>query len=354
MKQIMRLAGYVLGLLLLVYVAILYNSVALLFTAVILFLLPPLELFMLFLQYHGITISSSCIADSVTKGDNCYLWLTVTNNSHFPLLLLSLTVSEQDGSKTQEVSVTLNPRESRKYEVSFPMERCGIRRLYLQEGWLQDYMGWFRLPLRQSFEESTIVVYPKEQVQELTKEQAILNQDAEEGPESVKRGQKNDQPLGVRPYIAGDSLKYIHWNMSAKRGELFVREYSEDSNAMYLMLIEVFSLNRLSIEEQENTYQALSTLSCSLLAAGCSHYAAIIYSEAGSGSPLIKRYCVTEQQELKAYLYALYQLVEQPEEKQRNRTHKSKTIKLTKEQRLDLYNQYYYPFPRECVSYIPE
>lgn len=354
MKQIIKWAGYVLVLLLLVYVAVLYNSVALLAVAVVLFLLPPIELLLLLIQRCGISLSVMQTEEAVTKGDTCHLWLTVTNAVYFPLLLLSLTFVEQNREQQQEVTITLNARESRQYEVSFAMEHCGIKRIRLQKGWLQDYMGWFRIPFSKSLLENCITVYPKEQVQILTLKTSSQNQDTQDETESDKRGQGKDQFLGVRPYISGDSLKHIHWKMSAKQGDLYVREYSEDIRAMHLILLNVPALKMLSLEEQEYAYEAFITLSCSLLEAECSHYAAIIYLKPLGSTPAIKRYSITQKQETRACLYELYEFMEEGIRIRRGRIISKDTTVWTKTQQLAIYNQHYTPFPQECVSCIPE
>ena len=292
--------------------------------------------------------------EAVTKGDACHLWLTVTNAAYFPLLLLSLTFVEQNREQQQEVAITLNARESRQYEVVFAMEHCGIKKIHLQKGWLQDYMGWFRIPFSKSLLENCVTVYPKEQVQILTLKTSSQNQDTQDETESDKRGQAKDQFLGVRPYISGDSLKHIHWKMSAKQGELYVREYSEDIRAMHLILLDVPALKKLSPEEQEHAYEAFMALSCSLLEAECSHYAAIIYLKPPGSNPVIKRYSVTKKQETRACLYELYEFMEEGTMIPRYRASAKKTKTLTKNQQLAIYNQHYTPFSQECVSCIPE
>lgn len=40
------------------------------------------------------------------------------------------------------------------------------------------------------------------------------------------------EPIDVREYIAGDSLRRIHWKLSSKSDELFVREFSDGGNAV--------------------------------------------------------------------------------------------------------------------------
>lgn len=353
MKHIMKWIGYVFALLLLGYVAILYNSVALLFVVVVLALLPPLELLLLAIQSHWLMISITQGAEEVTRGTACHLWLTVTNQTSFPLLLLSLTFMEQDSRNQQEVAVTLNAKESRQYEIPFVMECCGIKRICLQQGWFQDYMGWFQFPFLKSLEECSVTVYPKEQVKLPTLKAVMQGQDTQDEAESMKRGQEKDQFLGVRPYATGDSLKHIHWKMSAKQDDLYVREYSEDIRAMYLILIDADALKSFSVDEQEHAYDDIMTLGCSLLEEGCSHYIAIIYEERQNAVPVIRRYLITRRQEIRTCLYALYECIGKPEGIRQLKATK-RTKSLTKQQRLTIYNQHYPPFSSECVSCIPD
>lgn len=39
------------------------------------------------------------------------------------------------------------------------------------------------------------------------------------------------QPRGVREYVSGDALRYVHWPSTAKRGELLVKEFETGSQA---------------------------------------------------------------------------------------------------------------------------
>lgn len=353
MKHIIKWMGYVAALLLLGYVAILYNSMALLLVVVVLVLLPPLELLLLVIQSHWLMVSIAQTAKSVIKGNACHLWLTVTNRTHFPLLLLSLTFVEQDSQKQREVAITLNAKESRQYEIPFVMEYCGIKHICLQQGWFHDYMGWFKLPFLKPLEECSVTVYPREQLNLPTLKTVMQGQDTQDEAESMKRGQVKDQFFGVRPYVAGDSMKHIHWKMSAKQDELYVREYSEALRAMYLVLVNVPALKSFSVDEQERAYDTIMTLGCSLLEEGCSHYIAFIYEEQGNAIPVTQRYFITRRQEIRTCLDALYEHIEESVGIRRLKASK-RTKCLTRQQQLTIYNQHYPPFSLECVSCIPD
>ncbi len=46
------------------------------------------------------------------------------------------------------------------------------------------------------------------------------------------------EPRGVREYVSGDSIRYIHWRSSAKAGQLLVKEFEAGSNAAAAFVIQ--------------------------------------------------------------------------------------------------------------------
>ncbi|MBW7927393.1 MAG: DUF58 domain-containing protein [Fimbriimonadaceae bacterium] len=46
------------------------------------------------------------------------------------------------------------------------------------------------------------------------------------------------EPYGVREYIHGDSLRFVHWRSSARAGRLLVREFETGSNASVVFLFQ--------------------------------------------------------------------------------------------------------------------
>ncbi|MBI1756551.1 MAG: DUF58 domain-containing protein, partial [Fimbriimonas ginsengisoli] len=46
------------------------------------------------------------------------------------------------------------------------------------------------------------------------------------------------EPRGVREYVSGDSLRYVHWPSSARHGQLLVKEFEAGSNAAAAFVIQ--------------------------------------------------------------------------------------------------------------------
>ena len=64
---------------------------------------------------------------------------------------------------------------------------------------------------------------------------------------------------GVRPYVKGDNLRQVHWRVSAKQGDLFVRDYLMQRNATVNVVVDA----RASVNQfAGQTHVFESSLSC--------------------------------------------------------------------------------------------
>lgn len=46
------------------------------------------------------------------------------------------------------------------------------------------------------------------------------------------------EPHGVRPYLAGDGIRFVDWRVTARKGRLHVREFTEDRGTDVLMVLD--------------------------------------------------------------------------------------------------------------------
>ena len=63
---------------------------------------------------------------------------------------------------------------------------------------------------------------------------------------------------GVRPYRPGDSIQWIHWKSSARRGELMVREFDASLSPELLLVVEPWLPNSPSDGDRTHLEDALS------------------------------------------------------------------------------------------------
>ena len=65
------------------------------------------------------------------------------------------------------------------------------------------------------------------------------------GAEAIKRkrGMEEDEFYALRPWRPGDSKKQIHWRTSAKQGQPIVKQYDQQDNRDFAMLLDLHSTN---------------------------------------------------------------------------------------------------------------
>ncbi len=86
--------------------------------------------------------------------------------------------------------------------------------------------------------------------------------------DSLRSGTDASETLKLRPFQKGDELRNIHWKLSAKAGELVVRENSMPRGCPVAVLVEAFG------GDQEAMLQCAASLSFCLMDQECPHYVA--------------------------------------------------------------------------------
>ena len=113
-----------------------------------------------------------------------------------------------------------------------PTEHCGALAVRLHRPRCQDYLGLFRLPIRR-MDEVAVLVRPlpqaPEKVPDLSRFQACIWQ--------PKPGGGFSENHELRLYRPGDSLKQVHWKLSAKTGQLITREPMEPKQSQLLLTL---------------------------------------------------------------------------------------------------------------------
>lgn len=117
---------------------------------------------------------------------------------------------------------------------ALPTQHCGALSVRLHRPRCQDYLGLFRLPVTKR-DETAVLVRPlplaPEKVPDLSRFQA--------GTWQPKPGGGFSENHELRLYRPGDSLKQVHWKLSAKTGQLITREPMEPKQSQLLLTMEL-------------------------------------------------------------------------------------------------------------------
>ena len=75
---------------------------------------------------------------------------------------------------------------------------------------------------------------------------------------AVKPGDDPSEVIGIRPYREGDRLRSIHWKLTARLGELMVREFSLPLDCGVLLLLELLAPGPAELETVVETAASVS------------------------------------------------------------------------------------------------
>ena len=145
----------------------------------------------------------------------------------------------------------LRPAEQRKITRKVTFESRGY--FSLTDAWLSTSFPFIFFTLKKSPENrKTILVYPG--IKDLTED--ILPAQVTDSQSAGFRRAEADEAGTLREYQRGDSLKSIHWKVTAKKGKLMVRELYEQMPRRITILLDNTSHRRADDFEKAVTLTA--------------------------------------------------------------------------------------------------
>lgn len=198
-------------------------------------------------------------APQAVRGDAVSWTLSLYNRFHLPVARLSyrMRVVNRLTGETHSAKTSLRraaPEEDRAWTLE--AGHCGMVECRVDRLWACDCLGLFALPLRKP-PVMTLMVAPRPEPPGPV--------ELPDGAGAAAPSQKGKTVFGenyeLRPYREGDSLRMIHWKMTAKRDELVTREPPEDARPLPVLTFDHFGL----LAEVDRTLDRLAGWSMALL-----------------------------------------------------------------------------------------
>ncbi|MBN2794074.1 MAG: DUF58 domain-containing protein [Clostridia bacterium] len=176
----------------------------------------------------------------MVAGEELTLDITSSNNSIFPVSHAKISCKIYNDNQKMTLpteNIFFNPFQIINIQESFVINTRGIFSGAVLMTEVQDPLKLFKrtITMKRPLE---LIVYPK--IHELSYFYMPIT--GYLGTHKiVKSGQEDYSSLKkVRPYIHGDSMKRIHWKLSSKRNEFFVKEYDATSSIKMNMFVNAF------------------------------------------------------------------------------------------------------------------
>ena len=183
-----------------------------------------------------------------------------------------------------KIPVTLAPTSSKQEHFELPLRtsNCGRVSLKLAKAAVIDNLGFMHCPLPCAFE-AGYTVYPR--IHDLEILTARMSHASSSGTEfdPTRQGQDRTEVFDLRGYRDGDTLKSVHWKLSARTDDLMVREASHPADHDIAI---IFGMRNCDADDRARTevlnaaFSLLASISAALLRQGAGHR--IIYSSGDS------------------------------------------------------------------------
>lgn len=142
---------------------------------------------------------------------------------------------------------------------------CGIMTLHMVRLRVYDYLSLFSCA-RKMDGTVEVAVYPQEKALQL--ELSSLGE-GEEGllQERISNlgGEIGGEVRQLREYQSGDSSRYIHWNQTARTGQLWVKEYEREADSCIRLFLDMEGMEEADEAEADAFYELVSALVLGLL-----------------------------------------------------------------------------------------
>ena len=218
-------------------------------SAVVLLVLPVVSFVINFVMLRMLVVTQN-VPDSILKTEEGVLRVRLHNRTPLPFINVEcrFVTNEYAVKIDKSQSSGINPIATVVHELPFLAVFRGKYPLGLEEIWAFDFMGLFRLKRKYNIP-GEIVILP--QIVEFTGIPFSINIMSEASSRFDHRDEDYSMISDIRPYIPTDSIKRVHWKLTAKRNEWLVKVFQ--SNALNCVTVILDSL-AVSAKEEEKYF----------------------------------------------------------------------------------------------------
>lgn len=224
----------------------------------------------------------------VEKGQEFPVEIWLENTGFLPMPRVKIVLShDSDYAKKSEKTRLLTDVGARKKErrkEKYTMQYAGRYYFFLLEVRVYDAIRLFsrKVPVRDDNIFVNVLPTIKELPLEVDPRTRQYMPDSDEYA-TDRKGDDISEIYALRDYRPGDSMKYIHWKLSARTDHLMVKEFSFPQGVQVLLLLDLYTLvpRNFGEEKMDALLGSFASLSFTMAQKGVSHVAAWYDDESG-------------------------------------------------------------------------
>lgn len=178
--------------------------------------------------------------EMVQRGQAASWQLQLVNDDRNRTHFLDYTQKSSDHGNPDKKMIHMPPQTNETIDIQVDTRHCGIQQ---PPGFSLGYLslfGLFRLPLKQTANQSLSPVYVLPAVHGSLSQPSPFGDLIKLGQlQSSGREANHDEIDHMREMMAGDSMRLIHWKLSARLQEWMVRQYAKAQEKSVHVLVEL-------------------------------------------------------------------------------------------------------------------
>lgn len=182
----------------------------------------------------SVKVENALSGQKVNRGDVVSMEIAVSHKSPLPIAPVALHMRATSNTPAGTIHLTQLGRRRQRVVHKFAADHVGAMFPGVESYVVSDVFGFFKREHHPDMAGQELLVLPVPfEVEPLTFAAGDM------GVETMKRAMEDpSSPSDFRSYQQGDPLKRIHWKMSARKRELFVRQFEEPALPDALVLLD--------------------------------------------------------------------------------------------------------------------
>lgn len=244
-KHWFSMVKYILGFILLLFLIFTYKQNYLIFLLFPYVLLPLISIPFFLRSIKEIKINAQCLSAFVSPGNPVMVKINIENPTYCPLFGCRVYFKAENLFYPNEfenmVNIVAMPQKGGNVVVPVDTLKAGMMSFSLTKVEFKDFLNFFSItkPLEDLVQ---IPIIPSGKVN-ITIPETPSSEGLDEYSEPNLKGNISSDVKEIREYRPGDRLTRIHWKLSAKLDDLFVKEMEHTSILSIVVLPEMTASN---------------------------------------------------------------------------------------------------------------
>ena len=217
-----------------------FGERALYMAAIVLVILPLASCVVSFLLFTRLKVTYKQPA-TVMKNTPAVFFVTVHNHTFMPLGRIGVTLDYDDDAinLSQNATISLSPYGMNRLEIPFEVEFRGIYPLGVESIQLTDITGLFKFSRRINAVK-TVTCLPG--IGNLPHFSLTMRLASQASSRYDIRDEDYSTISDIRPYLPTDSIKRVHWKLTAKRNEWLVKNFQSNARNTVTVVLDITRL----------------------------------------------------------------------------------------------------------------